>query len=49
MGQAARLRVEQEFTWPVVAMRTASLYESLLAAHAAAQQVETVAGVTDDP
>jgi glycosyltransferase involved in cell wall biosynthesis len=31
MGQAARLRVEQEFTWPVVAMRTASLYESLLA------------------
>lgn len=30
MGQAARLRVEQEFTWPVVAMRTASLYESLL-------------------
>lgn len=32
MGQAARLRVEQEFTWPVVAMRTASLYEALLAA-----------------
>ena len=31
MGQAARLRVEQEFTWPVVAMRTASLYDSLLA------------------
>jgi D-inositol-3-phosphate glycosyltransferase len=31
MGQAARLRVEQEFTWSVVAMRTASLYEALLA------------------
>lgn len=29
MGQAARMRVEQEFTWPIVAMRTASLYESL--------------------
>jgi glycosyltransferase involved in cell wall biosynthesis len=49
MGSAARLRVEQEFTWPVVAMRTALLYESLLATHAVAQQVETVAGVTDDP
>lgn len=32
MGRAARLRVEQEYTWPVVAMRTASLYETLLAA-----------------
>jgi hypothetical protein len=32
MGQAARLRVEQEYTWPIVAMRTASLYETLLAA-----------------
>lgn len=31
MGLAARLRVEQEFTWPIVAMRTASLYESLQA------------------
>lgn len=31
MGQAARLRVEQEYTWPVVALRTASLYETLLA------------------
>lgn len=30
MGQAARMRVEQEFTWPVVALRTASLYNSLL-------------------
>lgn len=30
MGQAARLRVEQEFTWPTVAERTAALYETLL-------------------
>lgn len=30
MGYAAHLRVEQEFTWPVVALRTASLYRSLL-------------------
>ncbi len=33
MGQAARLRVEQGYTWPIVALRTASLYETLLAAH----------------
>jgi glycosyltransferase involved in cell wall biosynthesis len=32
MGQAARRRVEREFTWPVVAERTAALYESLPAA-----------------
>jgi glycosyltransferase involved in cell wall biosynthesis len=32
MGQAARLRVEREFTWPTVADRTAQLYESLLTA-----------------
>jgi glycosyltransferase involved in cell wall biosynthesis len=30
MGQAARERVEREFTWPVVAERTAALYQSLL-------------------
>jgi len=30
MGQAARARVEREFTWPMVAERTAHLYESLL-------------------
>ena len=30
MGLAARSRVEREFTWPLVAHRTASLYESLL-------------------
>ncbi|GAB4195693.1 MAG: glycosyltransferase family 1 protein [Roseiflexaceae bacterium] len=31
MGRAARLRVEREFTWPVVAQRTARLYQALLA------------------
>ena len=31
MGQAARQRVEHEFTWSIVAMRTAALYETLLA------------------
>ncbi|MCU0492966.1 MAG: glycosyltransferase [Chloroflexaceae bacterium] len=31
MGYAARARVEREFTWPTVAQRTATLYESLLA------------------
>jgi D-inositol-3-phosphate glycosyltransferase len=35
MGRAARARVEQEFTWQIVALRTASLYESLLAERAA--------------
>jgi glycosyltransferase involved in cell wall biosynthesis len=31
MGQAARKRVEREFTWSIVAMRTAALYETVLA------------------
>ena len=31
MGTAARARVEQEFTWHTVAVRTAALYERLLA------------------
>ncbi|HEU5381547.1 MAG TPA: glycosyltransferase [Ktedonobacteraceae bacterium] len=31
MGEAARLRAEQEFTWAVTARRTASLYETLIA------------------
>ncbi|HYN89190.1 MAG TPA: glycosyltransferase [Ardenticatenaceae bacterium] len=30
MGQAARARVEREFTWETVAARTAALYEALL-------------------
>lgn len=32
MGRAARRRVESEFTWPLVARRTANLYEDVLAA-----------------
>ena len=35
MGEAARARVESEFTWPVVALRTSALYENMLAAHRA--------------
>ncbi|HLH62446.1 MAG TPA: glycosyltransferase [Ktedonobacteraceae bacterium] len=31
MGRAARARVEHEFTWPIVAMRTAALYDAVLA------------------
>ncbi|HLJ34092.1 MAG TPA: glycosyltransferase [Ktedonobacteraceae bacterium] len=31
MGKVARKRVEREFTWSIVAMRTAALYDSVLA------------------
>lgn len=31
MGMAARKRVEREFTWSIVAMRTAALYETVMA------------------
>jgi glycosyltransferase involved in cell wall biosynthesis len=31
MGRDARARVEREFTWPIVAMRTAALYDAVLA------------------
>ena len=31
MGKAARKRVEREFTWSIVTMRTAALYDSVLA------------------
>ena len=31
MGKAARQRVEHEFTWTIVAMRTAALYDTVLA------------------
>lgn len=34
MGRAGRLRAEQEFTWPLTALRTATLYETLLAERA---------------
>lgn len=33
MGEAARIRVEREFTWETVARRTSVLYESVIAAH----------------
>ena len=35
MGAEARTRVESEFTWPVVALRTSALYENMLATHRA--------------
>ena len=35
MGRAARLRVEREFTWDMVASRTAALYDILLPARVA--------------
>jgi len=38
MGQAARVRVEREFTWESVAKRTSRLYESILATHKQATQ-----------
>jgi hypothetical protein len=31
MGRDARARVEHEFTWSIVAMRTAALYDAVLA------------------
>src|SRR5205085_11587143 len=31
MGRDARTRVEREFTWSIVAMRTAALYDAVLA------------------
>ena len=34
IGQAGRMRVQREFTWPSVAARTAALYQSLLTAPA---------------
>jgi glycosyltransferase involved in cell wall biosynthesis len=34
MGLAGRQRVEQEFSWPLTALRTATLYETLLATQA---------------
>ena len=43
MGRAARARVEREFTWPVVAQRTAALYRSILSHHPGRQPI--VAGL----
>jgi D-inositol-3-phosphate glycosyltransferase len=43
MGLAARRRVEREFSWPIVAMRTGALYETLLAErlHESLPSIET--------
>ncbi len=40
MGQAARLRVEREFTWETVAKRTGAVYQAVLASYK--QTVQTV-------
>ena len=44
MGQAARERVEREFSWETVAQRTSKLYESVLAAHRQPLQMPLLAG-----
>lgn len=41
MGQAARARVEREFTWSTVAHRTAALYDNVLRAQASAPRSDT--------
>jgi glycosyltransferase involved in cell wall biosynthesis len=38
MGHAARVRVEREFTWEIVARRTSVLYEAVLSMHKSATQ-----------
>ncbi|HEX2281219.1 MAG TPA: glycosyltransferase, partial [Thermomicrobiales bacterium] len=43
MGHAARRRVEREFTWPVVAQRTAALYRDQLRPWGSLKQVDPVA------
>lgn len=49
MGQAARTRVEREFSWPIVAMRTGALYEQLLAERMTAKlPVTFMQGVLDN-
>ncbi|GAC1350072.1 MAG: glycosyltransferase family 1 protein [Ktedonobacteraceae bacterium] len=42
MGLAARRRVEREFTWSIVAMRTAALYETVLAERRTRDEIEEV-------
>ncbi|GAC1466461.1 MAG: glycosyltransferase family 1 protein [Ktedonobacteraceae bacterium] len=43
MGQAARVRVEREFTWEIVAKRTSVLYEAVIAAHKQVTQMPLLA------
>jgi D-inositol-3-phosphate glycosyltransferase len=50
MGQAARRRVEREFTWSRVALRTASLYDTLLEQRQTALQEQRArSGLTTAP
>ena len=49
MGQAARVRVEREFTWETVAKRTSALYESVLAMHKQAAQTPLLAVCESQP
>ncbi|MGZ3681134.1 MAG: glycosyltransferase [Ktedonobacterales bacterium] len=44
MGRAARARVERDFTWAMVARRTADLYESLLASRVVPAKSRDLAG-----
>ncbi len=44
MGRAARRRVEQEFTWPVVAERTMALYQTMLGERKDAWLLRATAG-----
>ncbi len=49
MGAAARKRVEREFSWPIVAMRTGALYDAVLAERMAETlPVAFLPGVTDN-
>ncbi|MGZ3716546.1 MAG: glycosyltransferase, partial [Ktedonobacterales bacterium] len=44
IGRAARARVERDFTWAMVARRTADLYESLLASRVVPAKSRDLAG-----
>lgn len=47
MGKAARARVEQEFTWSTVGVRTAALYKQVLAEwHASARDMQSSAATS---
>lgn len=46
MGVAARKRVEREFTWSIVAMRTAALYETLLAERRSKDEILDIASLS---
>jgi hypothetical protein len=48
MGEAARRRVEREFTWPTVAERTRALYEQVLEEHASSITAESALAASDE-